>query len=118
MGWLSIINSVTNISRLGTFKNENSAVKWKIKIKIICLQRLQKSFDDGTERLGQGAGGGGHPQEDTQVCKETVARDKYHVLNHYMAEYVQKREIILTIFCSETWVGKYSFFLIHVWKIF
>jgi hypothetical protein len=24
MGWLSIINSVTNISRLGTFKGENT----------------------------------------------------------------------------------------------
>jgi hypothetical protein len=27
MGWLSIINSVTNISRLGTFKNKNKCMK-------------------------------------------------------------------------------------------
>jgi hypothetical protein len=66
----------------GKLKNEKSAVKIKnIKNTSVhnsyhLLQRLQKSLDDGTERLGQGAGGGGHPQEDTQVFKGTVARDK------------------------------------------
>jgi|LakMenEpi03Aug12_release.lakeMendotaPanAssembly.Ray.scaffolds.fasta_scaffold495182_1 hypothetical protein len=55
-------------------------------IHIIGLQRLQKSFDNGTERLGQGAGGGGHPQKDTQVVKGTVARDEHRkLLLHYMA---------------------------------
>ncbi len=60
---------------------------------MFCLQRLQKSFDDGTERLGQGAGGGGHPQEDTQVYLKGLSH-----------------EMITGKFYSITWLKMYNRF--------
>jgi hypothetical protein len=95
MGSLSINNSVTNISRLGTFKTEDDVPVGKLKEKkLIFFFYILKSLKKGVGS-GAGSGSGGSPPKchGSQHCL-------IHSATHECANERKKPETYAEMFCT------------------